>query len=106
MDESKNLKKRGRKRSGAAPKMPFSLILEPWMLDSLKKMAAGEKVSVAVVVRQAILRVLLEKDPEIATRVLDVEVDSFLAHIEGTFTLTPAKKARMKKAFLASVSTK
>lgn len=90
---------------GATPKQPFSLILEPDELSTLKKMARQQNTSVAAIIRQALHTVIFRTNPGLAKSAIENEVTSFLDHIGNKLPLGKggAKRARLKKQMVSGL---
>jgi len=90
---------------GATPKQPFSLILEPDELSTLKKMAKQQNTSVAAIIRQALHTVIFRTNPGLAKTAIENEVTSFLDHIGNKLPLGKggAKRARLKKQMVSGL---
>jgi hypothetical protein len=90
---------------GATPKQPFSLILEPDELTTLKKMARQQNTSVAAIIRQALHTVIFRTNPGLAKSAIENEVTSFLDHIGNKLPLGKggAKRALLKKQMVSGL---
>ena len=90
---------------GATPKQPFSLILEPDELSTLKKMARQQNTSVAAIIRQALHTVIFRTNPGLAKSAIENEVSSFLDHIGSKLPLGKggARRARLKKQMVSGL---
>ena len=90
---------------GATPKQPFSLILEPDELSTLKKMARHQNTSVAAIIRQALHTVIFRSHPGLAKSAIENEVTSFLDHIGTKLPLGKGgpRRARLKKQMVSGL---
>ncbi|MEW5874614.1 MAG: CopG family transcriptional regulator [Candidatus Zixiibacteriota bacterium] len=99
--------RRGRPRGTgrATPKQPFSLILDPDELTALKKMARGQRTSVAAIIRQALHTVIFRTNPELAKTAIENEVNSFLDHMGSKLPIGSGgpKRARLKKQMVTGL---
>ena len=89
-------RRRARGRAGAPHKhqLPFSLILPPVELATLRKLARKENVSVATVIRRAIHTAIGQTHPEFNRKLVTKEVEDFLESIKARF---PAKTLNARK---------
>lgn len=90
---------------GATPKQPFSLILEPDELATLKKMARQQRTSVAAIIRQALHTVIFRSNPGLAKSAIENEVNSFLDHLGNKLPLGKggARRARLKRQMVSGL---
>jgi hypothetical protein len=80
--------------------MPFSLILAPAELNTLRKVADQRGTSVANVIRSALHQTIFKHHPDLAAKMLENEVDAFLARLSEKLPgggPKGAAKARLKK---------
>jgi hypothetical protein len=90
---------------GATPKQPFSLILEPDELATLKKMARQQRTSVAAIIRQALHTVIFRDNPGLAKSAIENEVNSFLDQLGNKLPLgkSGARRSRLKKQMVTGL---
>ena len=78
---------------------PFSLILQPEELSSLRRIARKEGVAVGTIIRRAILAVIYQGNPELINRMIEADVEAYLDQLTQRFPasiLTSAKRKAFK----------
>ena len=79
--------------------MPFSLELPRSEMDALRRIAGKEGVSIAAVVRRAILIAVASAHPELGREIVEAEADAFFDQLGARFAtgrLTAAKRKAFK----------
>jgi hypothetical protein len=78
--------------------MPFSLVLPRNELHALRRIAGKEDVSVAAVVRRAILTAVDRAHPEFREQVVETEAETFFEQLAGRFPAAMLANAK-RRAF-------
>lgn len=86
------------------PLMPFSLILPPDELNTLRKIADKEGVTVAAIIRRAIHTVIVSMYPEYKEQLLVSEAGMFLDELATRFPAKMLSASKRRKFRLQLVS--
>ena len=89
------------------PVMPFSLVLEPGEMGVLRKIAKERGTSVAGVVRGALHATIFRAHPEVAKRIIEEEVTTFIGTVGRRLTgqrLGSAQLARLRRQVVSALA--
>jgi hypothetical protein len=91
------------------PVMPFSLVLEPREMGVLRKIARERRTSVADVVRGALHATIYRAHPEVAKRIIEEEVTTFIGTVGRRLTgqrLGSAQMASLRRQVVSALTKK
>lgn len=98
---------RSKRSSRNGPVMPFSIVLEPGEMRVLRKIAKERGTSVAGVIRGALYATIYRAHPEVAQRIIEEEVTTFIGTVGRRLTgqrIGSAQLARLRRQVVSALA--